>query len=132
MRTVITYGTFDVLHRGHIRLLDRAKKLGDKLVVYVSTDKFNAVKGKTCHDSFAKRFNAVKELDMVDVVLPEINWEQKREDLLSWENPILVMGSDWVDKFVEFEDIAVVVYLPRTPNISSTEIRKKNKGNLVP
>lgn len=124
MTTVITYGTFDLFHEGHYNILKRAKDLGDKLIVYVSTDEFNKLKGKTAHDSFDVRVINVLRTGLVDVVLPEEDWEQKRLNILSQgPNVTLVMGDDWEGKFDRHKDIATVVYLPRTPGISSTQLR---------
>lgn len=126
MKTVITYGTFDLLHYGHIEILRRAKELADggKLIVGVSTDEFNAVKGKKSHMSYEKRKELVEAIRYVDLVIPENNWEQKREDVQKYNVDVFVMGNDWEGKFDELKEFCEVVYLPRTRTISSTELRK--------
>ena len=130
MKTVITYGTFDLLHIGHIRMLKRCKELGDRLVVGVSTDDFNLLKGKKSTFPFAHRFEIVSSLSMVDIVIPEHTWEQKSSDIFRYDVSILCMGSDWDGKFDELSDHAEVVYLPRTPGISSTQIRESTAKQL--
>jgi len=118
---IITYGTFDTFHYGHLDLLSRAKSLGEKLVVGVSTDQFNTIKGKTCYFNFEKRVSWINQLKCVDVVLPENSWEQKKEDIKKYKIDMLVMGDDWRDKFDYLP--CDVYYLNRTDLISSTEIR---------
>ena len=113
MKRVITYGTFDLLHYGHINLLRRAKELGDYLVVVLSTDEFNwNEKQKKCYFSY------------VDLVVPEENWDQKRSDVQKYNIDTFVMGDDWKGKFDFLKDLCEVVYLPRTPDISTTQIKK--------
>lgn len=126
MKTVITYGTFDLLHYGHIEILRRAKELaeGGKLIVGVSTDEFNAIKGKKSHMPYKKRKELVEAIRYVDLVIPEDNWEQKREDVQKYNVDVFVMGNDWEGKFDELKEFCEVVYLPRTRTISSTELRK--------
>lgn len=125
MRRVITYGTFDLLHYGHINLLRRAKELGDYLVVVVSTDEFNRnEKNKKCYFSYEKRKAMVEAIRYVDLVVPEENWEQKRTDIHKYDIDVFVMGDDWYGKFDFLEKEGVeVIYLPRTPEISSTQIK---------
>lgn len=125
MKTVITYGTFDLLHYGHIELLRRAKELADggKLIVAVSTDEFNAIKGKKSHMPFEKRSELVKALRYVDEIVPEENWDQKRIDVKKHKVDLFVMGDDWRGKFDELKALCEVVYLPRTEMISSTLLR---------
>lgn len=123
MKKVITYGTFDLLHYGHIELLRRAKELGDYLVVAISSDEFNALKGKTSHFDYEKRAEMLRAIRYVDEVIPENNWEQKQTDIIDHKIDVFVMGSDWRGKFDELAELCKVVYLERTPNISSTELR---------
>ena len=123
LRHVITYGTFDMFHVGHLRLLMRARELGTSLTVGVSTDAFNAIKGKTSHYTFAERAEHVAQARCVDSVLPEHGWDQKHEDIERLGISILVMGSDWQGEFDHLADLCEVVYLPRTAGVSSTIIR---------
>lgn len=125
MKRVITYGTFDLLHYGHIHLLRRAKELGDYLIVAVSTDEFNRnEKGKQCYFSYEQRKLLVESIRYVDLVIPETCWEQKRTDIHDYQIDTFVIGDDWQGEF-DFlrEEGAEVVYLPRTPEISSTQIK---------
>ncbi len=129
MRRVITYGTFDLLHYGHINLLRRARALGDYLVVALSTDEFNwNEKKKRCYFSYEQRKALVESIRYVDLVIPEENWEQKRRDIHLYGIDVFVMGDDWAGKF-DFlrEEGADVVYLPRTPEISTTQIKRDLK-----
>ena len=126
-KTVITYGTFDLFHIGHLRLLERAKALageGGRLIVAVSTDRFNLVeKGKRSSIRDVERMEIVRALRCVDEVIPEDSWEQKAQDVDRYGVDIFVMGDDWKGKFDFLEDKCEVVYLPRTPDISSTELK---------
>ena len=126
MKRVITYGTFDLLHYGHLNLLRRAKALGDYLVVAISTDEFNwNEKQKKCYFSYEQRKEMLEALRYVDLVIPEENWEQKRTDVHEYHIDTFVMGDDWKGKFDFLEEEGVeVVYLPRTPEISTTQIKK--------
>ena len=124
MKTIITYGTFDIFHVGHLRLLQRARELGDRLVVGVSTDEFNAGKGKKSVFSYEERSQIVASIRYVDEVFPEDSWMQKRNDLARFNASVFVMGDDWEGKFDELADLAQIVYLPRTPSISTTEVKK--------
>jgi len=124
MRTVITYGTFDLFHIGHLRLLARARDLGDRLVVAISTDAFNAGKGKKTIVPYAQRAEIVSAIRLVDEVIPENSWEQKRRDIIDHKVNVFVMGEDWRGKFDELKNLCDVVYLPRTKGISSTEIKQ--------
>ena len=122
MKRVITYGTFDLLHRGHINLLRRAKALGDYLIVVLSTDEFNLnMKNKVCVQSYEERKAILESLRYVDLVIPENNWEQKIEDVKLYQADIFCMGSDWEGKFDFLKDYCEVVYLSRTPNVSTSE-----------
>lgn len=123
MKRVITYGTYDLLHWGHIRLLKRARELGDYLIVALSTDEFNAIKGKKAYHSFEERKLMLEAIRYVDLVIPENNWEQKKEDILTYKADIFVMGDDWLGKFDDLKDVCEVVYLPRTDGISTTKIK---------
>jgi glycerol-3-phosphate cytidylyltransferase len=122
--TVITYGTFDLFHIGHVRLLTRARALGTRLIVALSTDEFNAQKGKKATFSFAERKLILESRRYVDLVIPEETWEQKRSDVLKHDVAIFVMGDDWTGKFDFLSDICRVVYLPRTPSVSTTHVRQ--------
>ncbi len=126
MRTVITYGTFDILHAGHINLLRRARELGDRLVVGLSTDEFNQGKHKSSLLNYGNRKAVLEAIRWVDEVFPESNWEQKREDVKRFAAQVFVMGDDWLGKFDFLGDLCEVVYLPRTPDISTSDI----KGSL--
>lgn len=123
MRTVITYGTFDIFHAGHVRLLKRARELGDRLVVGVSTDEFNAVKGKRSVFTYDERAEIVSAVRYVDEVFAESRWGQKRDDIARFGAAVFVMGHDWEGKFDDLADLAQVVYLPRTPSVSTTEVK---------
>lgn len=122
-RTIITYGTFDVFHVGHLNVLRRLKALGNELLVGVSTDEFNAVKGKQILMPYAQRATIVSAIDCVDRVIPEENWEQKRSDIQAHNVDVFGMGSDWKGKFDHLGDICEVVYLERTEGVSTTEIK---------
>jgi glycerol-3-phosphate cytidylyltransferase len=124
MRTVLTYGTFDLFHIGHLNLLKRARELGDKLIVAVSTDEFNATKGKTTLMPFEHRVELVRSVRFVDEVIAESNWEQKISDVKNHKVDVFVMGSDWQGKFDFLKPYCEVVYLPRTDNVSSTDLKK--------
>ena len=122
---IITYGTFDLFHIGHLRLLQRVKNLGNHLTVAVSTDDFNAIKGKKTLISYDQRREIVENIKCVDQVIPETCWEQKEEDIKNFDIDIFAMGNDWQGKFDFLRDHCEVVYLPRTDDISSTEIKKQ-------
>lgn len=125
MRKVITYGTFDLLHAGHINLLRRAKELGDYLIVVVSTDEFNwNEKRKKCYFSYEERKKLVEAVRYVDLVIPEENWDQKISDVKEYHVDTFVMGDDWKGKFDFLKDYCEVVYLPRTEGISTTKIKQ--------
>lgn len=129
MKRVITYGTFDLLHYGHINLLTRAKAFGDYLIVALSTDDFNwNCKQKKCYFSFEKRKQMLEALRCVDLVIPEENWDQKISDVQLYQADVFVMGDDWEGKFDFLKDYCEVVYLPRTPEISTTSIKQNLKA----
>ena len=124
MKRVITYGTFDLLHYGHINLLRRAKQLGDYLVVCLSTDEFNnKEKNKETYFGYNERKQLLEAIRYVDLVIPEKSWEQKENDIDKYEIDIFVMGDDWEGKFDFLKDKCAVVYLPRTEEISTTKIK---------
>ena len=124
MRKVITYGTFDLLHYGHINLLRRAKAMGDYLIVALSTDEFNwNEKHKKCYFTYEERKLLLEAVRYVDLVIPEENWEQKKSDVKEYHIDTFVMGDDWEGKFDFLKDSCEVVYLPRTPDISTTQIK---------
>lgn len=125
MRRVITYGTFDTLHHGHIRLLRRARALGDYLIVALSTDEFNSLKNKTAYFSYEERKQDLEALRYVDLVIPESTWEQKAHDIRLYQADVFCIGDDWAGKFDELRPLCQVAYLQRTPGISSTAIRQR-------
>ena len=125
MKRVITYGTFDLLHYGHINILKRAKNHGDYLIVCLSTDDFNAQKGKKCYFSYEQRKQLLEAVRYVDLVIPETCWEQKANDVHEYHIDTFVMGNDWEGKFDFLKNEGVeVIYLPRTPEISTSQIKK--------
>lgn len=132
MKRILTYGTFDLLHYGHIRLLKRAKALGDYLIVAISTDEFNAIKHKKAYHSYEARKEMLEAIRYVDLVIPEENWEQKISDVQDYKVDVVVMGGDWTgsDRFEYLKDYCEVVYLDRTEGISTTQI--KEELNLQP
>lgn len=124
MKRVITYGTFDLLHYGHINILRRARELGDYLIVALSTDEFNwNMKGKKSYFTYEERKAMLEAIRYVDLVVPEDNWEQKNTDVEKYDVDVFVMGDDWEGKFDFLKDKCEVVYLPRTPEISTTKIK---------
>lgn len=132
MKRVITYGTFDLLHYGHINLLRRAKEMGDYLIVVLSTDEFNwNEKQKKCYFSYDKRKALLEAIRFVDLVIPENSWDQKRNDMHEYHVDTFVMGSDWEGKFDFLEEEGVEVkYLPRTPEISTSQIKEDLKISM--
>ena len=128
MRRVITYGTFDLLHYGHINLLRRAKQFGDYLIVALSTDEFNwEQKQKKSYFTYEQRKQLLESIRYVDLVIPEENWEQKISDVKEYHIDTFVMGDDWCGKFDFLKEYCDVVYLPRTPEISTTQIKEELK-----
>ena len=124
-KIVLTYGTFDMFHIGHLNLLNRLKSLGDKLIVAVSTDEFNSIKGKKTLIPFEQRALIVQNIKCVDIVIAEENWEQKIYDIKKYNVDIFAIGDDWQGKFDFLKDYCEVIYLPRTQNISTTELKKE-------
>lgn len=123
MKKIITYGTFDLLHIGHIRLLERARALGNYLIVGLSTDEFNEIKGKSAIYCYEDRRKILLALRVVDEVIAETTWSQKRYDILQRQAEMLVMGDDWVGQFDDLSDVTQIAYLPRTENISTTRVK---------
>ena len=141
MKRILTYGTFDLLHYGHIRLLKRAKALGDYLVVALSTDEFNEQKGKKAYHNYETRRKMLEAIRYVDLVIPEKCWEQKISDIKTYDIDVVVMGSDWAgsDRFDYLKEYCDLIYLDRTEGISTTKIKKdlglkepSGDGNQLP
>jgi glycerol-3-phosphate cytidylyltransferase len=126
-RRVLTYGTYDLLHYGHIRLLERAAALGDRLIVGLSTDEFNAQKGKQAFYPYTVRREMLEAIRHIDLVIPERAWDQKRRDILTYQIDVVVMGSDWQGspRFEDLRDLCEVVFLDYTFGISTTEIKRR-------
>jgi len=122
-KIVLTYGTFDMFHIGHLKLLERLSKLGDKLIVAVSTDEFNSIKGKKTIIPYDQRSAIVEAIKYVDMVIPENDWNQKIKDIKKYNVDIFSMGHDWEGKFDELNEYCEVIYLPRTEGISSTDLK---------
>ncbi len=127
-RVILTYGTFDLFHIGHLRLLERARALGDRLVVGVSTDEFNAQKNKRSTIPYDHRRLIVQALRCVDATFPERSWSQKVADIKAYEADVFVMGDDWAGKFDDLAEHCEVIYLPRTEDISSTRLNSSLDG----
>lgn len=127
MKRILTYGTFDLLHYDHIRLLKRAKELGDYLIVALSTDEFNELKGKKAYHNYETRKKMLEAIRYVDLVIPEESWEQKKQDVLEYKVDVVVMGSDWAgsDRFDYLKQFCEVIYLDRTEGISTTKIKQE-------
>ena len=124
MKRVITYGTYDLLHYGHSALLKRARALGDFLMVALSSDEFNAGKGKQAYFSYEERKVMLEAIRYVDLVVPELTWGQKTEDIAKYGIDVFVMGDDWNGEFDDqLKGLCEVVYLPRTPEVSTTRIK---------
>lgn len=124
MKKVITYGTFDLIHRGHINILKRAKEYGDYLIVALSSDEFNASKNKKAYYTYEERKYILESIKYVNEVIPEHCWEQKLNDVITHNVDIFVMGDDWRGKFDFLKDHCEVIYLPRTEGISTTKIKQ--------
>ena len=124
MKTVITYGTFDLFHMGHLNIIKRAAKLGDYLIVAVSSDAFNASKGKKAYYSEQDRVAILESIRYVDKVILETSWDQKREDIEKYNVDTFVMGNDWQGKFDDLRSYCEVVYVPRTQGISTSKIKQ--------
>lgn len=126
MKRVLTYGTYDLLHYGHIRLLKRAKELGDYLIVALSTDEFNEIKGKKAYHNYETRKKMLEAIRYVDLVIPENDWNQKINDVKEYHVDVTVMGGDWEGnpKFEELKKYCDVVYLPRTEGVSTSKIKR--------
>ena len=133
MNIVLTYGTFDLFHEGHVNLFECARSLGDRLIVAVPTDDFNLLKGKVSFFAYSSRARIVAACRHVDLVIPETSWAQKRGDIVTYGVSTLVMGSDWTGHFNELQDLCKVVYLPRTEGISTSFIKGELKfsGKIV-
>lgn len=132
-KTVITYGTFDMFHIGHLRLLQRQKALGDRLIVAVSTDEFNEQKNKKTLIPYEQRAEIVANIKCVDEVIPEESWDQKISDIKKYNVDIFSMGDDWKGKFDYLKEFCEVIYLPRTENISTTQLKRSlNKFFSIP
>ena len=123
-KTIITYGTFDMFHIGHLKLLQRLKSLGDELIVAVSTDEFNRGKDKKVMIPYAQRAEILENIKCVDKVIPEENWEQKVTDVQQYNVDIFAMGDDWEGKFDFLKEHCEVLYLERTKDISTTQLKK--------
>ena len=123
MKRIITYGTFDTFHWGHMELLRRAREMGDWLAVGLSTDEFNTIKGKRAHLPYRRRLEILQSIKYVDLVFAENDWGQKRDDIIKYNIDTLVMGDDWQGHFDTLADVCSVVYLTRTKDISSTLIK---------
>ncbi|WP_164667631.1 glycerol-3-phosphate cytidylyltransferase [Virgibacillus doumboii] len=123
MKKVITYGTFDILHTGHINLLRRAKEYGDYLIVGISSDEFNDLKGKKAYYTFEQRKAILEAVRYVNEVIPEDTWEQKLDDVIRYDVDVFVMGDDWKGHFDYLKEHCEVIYLPRTIGISTTKIK---------
>ncbi|RXK18801.1 glycerol-3-phosphate cytidylyltransferase [Macrococcus sp. DPC7161] len=128
MRRVITYGTYDLLHYGHIELLRRAREMGDYLIVALSTDEFNKLKNKKSYYDYEQRKMMLESVRYVDLVIPENNWEQKKTDIGKYEIDTFVMGHDWEGEFDFLKDQCEVVYINRTEGISTTQIKRELYG----
>ena len=125
MKRILTYGTFDLFHKGHLNILKRSKDLGDYLVVAVSTDEFNEIKGKKSYHPYEERAMIVEAIKYVDKVIPEENWDQKVTDIEKYNIDVVTMGDDWADsdKFDYLKEHAELVFLPRTEGVSTTKIK---------
>jgi len=131
VRTVITYGTFDLFHLGHLRILERSAALGDRLVVGVSTDEFNKTKDKVCIQPFEERSAIVGAMRVVDGVFAESSWDQKESDIERFDADLFVMGDDWDGKFDHLKALCEVTYLPRTEGVATTDRKEFISSGVV-
>lgn len=129
MKRVITYGTYDLLHYGHIELLRRAREMGDYLIVALSTDEFNKLKNKKSYYNYEQRKMMLESIRYVDLVIPESNWDQKTKDVDRYEVDTFIMGHDWEGEFDFLKDKCEVIYLKRTEGISTSQIKKELYGD---
>jgi len=127
MKRVLTYGTYDLLHWGHVHLLKRARELGDYLIVGLSDDNFNKIKHKESYNLYEARKLVLESIRYVDLVIPETCWEQKKDDVIKYSVDVFVIGDDWKGEFDFLKDYCEVVYLPRTEGISTTQIKNDLK-----
>jgi glycerol-3-phosphate cytidylyltransferase len=127
-KIILTYGTFDLFHIGHVRMLKRLKNIGDKLIVGISTDEFNEVKGKKSFFSYEERSEIVSSCKFVDGIFPENKWDQKKNDIIRFNANVFAIGDDWKGKFDDLGIVCEVLYLPRTEDISTTDIKKSLAG----
>lgn len=127
MKRVLTYGTFDLFHYGHVEILRRAKEQGDYLIVAISTEEFNLLKGKKTYSNFETRKKILEAIRYVDLVIAENSWEQKLDDVKKYDIDVVIMGSDWEgsEKFEYLKEYCDVIYLPRTEGISTTKIKEE-------
>lgn len=130
-KIILTYGTFDLLHVGHINLLKRAKNMGSKLIVGLSTDEFNEQKGKRCYFTYEERKQILEAIKYVDLVIPETTWEQKVIDVEKYDIDIFTIGNDWEGKFDFLKELCDVVYLDRTEGISTTQIKSELNSGVI-
>ncbi|WP_205700474.1 adenylyltransferase/cytidyltransferase family protein [Cobetia marina] len=130
MKTVITYGTFDMFHIGHLNLLKRLSERGDRLIVGVSTDEFNLLKGKKTLIPYDQRAKIVEAIDCVDLVIPENDWEQKVRDVKEYNVDTFAIGEDWKGEFDFLQEYCEVLYLERTKDISTTDLKRSLKRFL--
>ena len=128
MKRVITYGTYDLLHYGHIELLRRAREMGDYLIVALSTDEFNQIKNKKSYYDYEQRKMMLESIRYVDLVIPEEGWGQKEKDVDRFDVDVFVMGHDWEGEFDFLKDTCEVIYLNRTEGISTTKIKQELYG----
>ena len=128
MKRVITYGTYDLLHYGHIELLRRAREMGDYLIVALSTDEFNQIKNKKSYYDYEQRKMMLESIRYVDLVIPENDWGQKETDVDRFDVDVFVMGHDWEGEFDFLKDKCEVIYLNRTEGISTTKIKQELYG----
>ncbi|MDA3955995.1 glycerol-3-phosphate cytidylyltransferase [Oceanispirochaeta sp.] len=127
MKRVLTYGTYDLLHWGHVHLLKRARELGDYLIVGLSDDHFNKVKHKESYNPYEARKLVLESIRFVDLVIPETCWEQKKDDVIKYNVDVFVIGDDWQGEFDFLKDYCEVIYLQRTDGISTSQIKNDLK-----